>query len=157
MFNEKTWRDGENLVQQHLTKNGYKILKTNFSCVGVEIDIASILPKNVQLKSLKAEFKEKLKNAESKHAKDVQKQIFKNMKKQVAPILVITEVKARSTGEFGSGAEAVSCAKQNNIMVGAKFFQKKFNLEHLQVRFDVASVDDGNLSYIENAFCDKNF
>ncbi len=43
MFNEKTWRDGEKLVQEHLKKNGYKLVYTNFDVAGVELDIVSVL------------------------------------------------------------------------------------------------------------------
>ena len=45
MFNERTWKEGEKITQEYMKKNGYKIVYTNFSCVGVELDIVAILAK----------------------------------------------------------------------------------------------------------------
>ena len=68
MFNENTWKDGEAIAQRYMRKLGYKILYTNFSCVGVELDIVAILPKKVQCKKLKDGLKNKIK--ENKNRKN---------------------------------------------------------------------------------------
>ncbi len=155
MYNEKTWKDGEKLAQDYMKKNGYKILDINYSCVGVELDIVAVYSRARQIKDLKVELKERLKYAEEKESKEILKTAFRKMKLKIVPLLIFTEVKARTTDKFGVGAEAVDEFKQRNIIIGAKFYQKNFNLETYQVRFDVASVDDGVVSYIKDAFYDN--
>ena len=157
MFNETTWKDGETMAQEYMKQNGYKILHTNFSCIGVELDIVAICPKRVQIKNMKKQLKEKLKYAVEKEAKISLKEAFKKMKGEVNDLLVITEVKARSNNDFGTGAEAVNLYKQKNIIAGAKFYQNKYKYFGYQIRFDVASVDAGTVTYIEDAFFDKIF
>lgn len=152
MFNEKTWRDGEQLVQEHLKKNDYKIVYTNLDVVGVELDVVSVLSVSKQKRKLKLEFKQKIKNEETKQGKIVLKQTLKNLISELKPVLVITEVKARSTDEFGKGYESVGKMKQTHIKRGAKALLKKPEFEGFDVRFDVASVDGGVISYIESAF-----
>ena len=68
------------------------------------------------------------------------------------PLLVITEVKARSSDKFGKGYESVGKMKQTHIKRGAKVLMKNSKFTDFSVRFDVASVDGGVISYIENAF-----
>ena len=86
----------------------------------------------------------------------VLKKIFENQKNLIEDILVITEVKSRVTNKFGKGFEAVSKQKQQNIIRGAKFLQKQEKFSKMNVRFDVASVDEGVVDYIENAFVEQN-
>ena len=103
MFNENTWKDGEKKAQQFLRKNGYKILYTNFSCVGVELDIVSVFSIRKQLKILKQELKGKLLDCKSKNEKHILKENYKNITNKMQPILIITEVKSRSSDKFGKG------------------------------------------------------
>lgn len=152
MFNEITWREGEKQAKEYMEKCGYKIIYTNFFCAGVELDIVSILPKEIQEKKLKKETKQKIKNAPDKKTKLVLKQIYENLKTTLEDMLVITEVKARSSDRYGTGSEAVDDFKVANIKRGADFLLSKKEYEGMQVRFDIASVDSGKLSYIENAF-----
>jgi Holliday junction resolvase-like predicted endonuclease len=72
--------------------------------------------------------------------------------KSVDDILVITEVKARGTDKYGLGSESVSDYKKHNLTRGARYLQKDKRFENMQIRFDVASVDNGEITYIENAF-----
>ena len=72
--------------------------------------------------------------------------------KQVEDLLVITEVKSRSTDLFGVGKESVGEQKQFNIIRGARYLQSLPEFDKYQMRFDVASVDGGEISYIEDAF-----
>lgn len=150
MFKEKTWRDGERLAQEYMKKHGYKIIYTNFSCVGVELDIVALLPKAVQKKQAKKSYKKTMK--ENKKFKGLYKNSLKGYLKTIQDLVVITEVKARETDKFGTGAEAISDYKKSNIKKGARFLQNDRELSKYQFRFDVASVDGGKITYIENAF-----
>ncbi len=150
MFKETTWKDSENKVQEYMKRKGYKIIYTNFSCVGVELDIVAILPKKVQIKSLKHEYKQRI--IEDKAHKKVYLCSLKALLKSKEDVLIITEVKGRETDKYGLGSEAISDFKKQNIIRGARFLQKDKNFDKMQMRFDVASVDGGRVTYIENAF-----
>ena len=151
MFNELVWKDGEKKTVQFMQKRGFKVVKTNFSCVGVELDVISILPKEVQKKNLKIKLKKLLKQADKKEKKML-KVSYKTLMKQAKDLLVITEVKARSSDKFGEGKESVSEQKQFNIVRGARYLQTLPEFANYQIRFDVASVDAGDIDYIEDAF-----
>ena len=150
MFKETTWKDGEKKVQDHMKAKGYKILYTNFSCVGVELDIVAILPRKIQIKTLKQDYKQKMIN--DKAHKKVYRCSLKSLLKSVDDLLIITEVKARETDKYGLGADAISDFKKQHIVRGARFLQQDPQYEKMQIRFDVASVDGGVINYIENAF-----
>ena len=150
MFKETTWKEGEQKVQEYMKKLGYKIIYTNFSCVGVELDIVAVLPKKVQEKIFKLEYKQKM--LEDKKHRAVYKNSLKSLLKTIEDLLVITEVKARETDKYGLGSESISDFKKQNIIRGARFLQKDKRFEKMQFRFDVASVDGGNITYIQNAF-----
>lgn len=152
MFNENTWKEGELLALKFMKKLGYKIVFTNFNAVGVELDIVAICPKKVQQKVLKTKLKEEIKQTSNKNNAMLLKQNYNLAKKTCNDLLVITEVKARSTEKFGLGAEAVSLKKQAHIRRGAEFLLKMDRFRNATVRFDVASVDAGKVNYIENAF-----
>lgn len=152
MFNERTWKEGEKLAQNYLKKKGYKILYTNFSAVGVELDIVAILSQKVQLKNERIKIKQEIKNAKNIKIKLNLKQKLKNIKKNLQDLLVIVEVKARQNEKFGSGVEAVSTKKQTNIIRGTKFLLNDKRFQSMQVRFDVIGVDGGVVTHIENAF-----
>ena len=151
MFNENVWKDGEKLAIGYMKKKGFKILKTNFSCVGVELDIVALLPREVQIKGLKHKLKLQL-SGRDRQEKKMLKKSFKTLMKNSKDLLVITEVKARSSLNFGVGAEAVSEQKQHNIIRGARYIQTLPEFQNYQIRFDVASVDNREVFYIENAF-----
>ena len=72
--------------------------------------------------------------------------------KQVNDLLIITEVKARTTDKFGEGKESVNEQKKYNLVRGARYLQTLPEFAKYQIRFDVASVDYGRVFYIENAF-----
>ena len=151
MFNEVVWKDGEKQAVKYMKNKGFKVLKTNFSCVGVELDIISLLPRGVQVKTLKQKLKLQLKGRD-KTEKKMLKKSYKTLIKTSKDLLVITEVKARSSGKYGSGADAVSEQKQHNIIRGARYIQSLPEYQNYQIRFDVASVDGGKVTYIESAF-----
>lgn len=150
MFNDITWKESEQKVQEYMKKRGYKILLTNFSCVGVELDIVAILSKSAQKNILKEQTKQRI--LEDKKNKSIYKNSLKNALKQLDDLLVITEVKGRETDKFGLGLDSISDKKKSNIIRGARFLQMDKKYEKYQIRFDVASVDSGKVTYIENAF-----
>ena len=150
MFKETTWKDGEKKVQDHMKAKGYKILYTNFSCVGVELDIVAILPRKIQIKTLKQDYKQKM--ITDKVHKKIYRMSLKSLLKTVADLLVITEVKARETDKYGLGSESISDFKKQHIVRGARFLQQDKRFSRMQIRFDVASVDSGNVTYIQRVF-----
>ena len=150
MFNDLTWKESEQKVQQYMKNKGFKILETNFSCVGVELDIVAILSKSAQKNILKQQTKQRI--LEDKKNKSIYKNSLKNSLKHLEDLLVITEVKGRETDKFGLGSESISDKKKSNIIRGARYLQTQKQYEKYQIRFDVASVDSGKVTYIENAF-----
>ena len=54
--------------------------------------------------------------------------------------LIVVEVKARSSGEFGSPAEAITAAKQARIRAATQAWLRRYQLGWCPVRFDVVSV-----------------
>ena len=150
MYNDITWKESEQKVQQFMKKKGYNILLTNFSCVGVELDIVAILSKSAQKNILKLQAKQRI--LEDKQNKKIYKNSLKNALKHIEDLLVITEVKGRETDKFGLGSEHISDKKKSNIIRGARYLQTDKRFEKYQIRFDVASVDAGKVTYIENAF-----
>ncbi len=68
--------------------------------------------------------------------------------------VVFVEVKARSSTRYGLGREAVTAAKQGNILRAAKHYLMENALFQAPVRFDVAEFDptNGEITHIKNAF-----
>lgn len=180
MIDEIVWREGELLTQEFLEKNGYKILLTNYSRLGVELDIVSIYSKKAQSKKLKKELKQKIKDIKPKYKKgfnqdseqktnknlvknkqykqELNKQIvslknrYKSLLSNLDNIIAVTEVKARSSDKYGSGADAISEQKKGHIKKATNYLVKELDLSDFQIRFDIASVDDGKVNYIEDVF-----
>lgn len=65
--------------------------------------------------------------------------------------IVFIEVKSRETDSYGPPSEAVTREKQRRYRQIAKFYCATVR-EEVPVRFDVASVYQGELEYFENAF-----
>ena len=65
--------------------------------------------------------------------------------------LVIIEVKYRKSAKFGKGYEAVNYTKQQKIIKTLQYYINKKNVK-MPVRFDVISIDDNEITHIENAF-----
>ena len=153
MYNDETWKIGEQLAQEYMKKHGYKIVYTNFAERGFELDIVAILPKKKQIKNLKQETKEKVKKSKTEKQKVLLKNNFKNLKAKLKDLLIITEVKSRADDRFGKGCECIDLKKRSHLIRGAKFLTQIEKFKGMQVRFDVASVDYGKITYIENSFC----
>jgi putative endonuclease len=72
-------------------------------------------------------------------------------------LLVVCEVRARTTTRFGSPAETIGPVKIARIRRATSEWLRSQSSRHRQIRFDVASVierSDGTLEldYFENAF-----
>lgn len=154
MFNEKTWKDGEKLALDYMKEKGYKIKYTNFRAGGVELDIVAVWSKKQQLKELEKDTKQQLKLASTKKEKDAAIKKHKMLENEIVDVLIVCEVKARATDAFGKGFDAIDNFKKARLEKGAKYLLSTDEFAGFQVRFDVASVDEGKVTYIENAFTD---
>ncbi len=67
-------------------------------------------------------------------------------------VLVICEVKTRSTEEFGSPFEALTSAKRRRLRRLATLYLLEAAPTTTVVRFDVAAVRRGSVEVLENAF-----
>ena len=152
MNNEKVWKDGEKQVCEYLKEKRYKIVYQNFSCKIAELDIVAVLPKRIQKKNLKIQVKQKIFNVKTKNEKLLIKFALKNQLKNIRDMLVVVEVKSRSNNRFGLGLEAITGEKMFHMKRGAEILLKMKKFKNMQIRFDVASVDSGQITYIENAF-----
>jgi putative endonuclease len=67
-------------------------------------------------------------------------------------VLVVCEVKARTTEAFGTPLEAVTPTKQARIRRLAAAYLATSGVRARRVRFDVAAVLDGHVEVVEDAF-----
>jgi putative endonuclease len=69
------------------------------------------------------------------------------------PLVVFSEVKARTSDRFGTPAEAVTGAKQARIRrLAARWMAEAGPRRRGAVRFDVAAVSAGRVEVLEGAF-----
>lgn len=66
--------------------------------------------------------------------------------------VVFCEVKTRSSSAYGNGLEAVTAAKQRRLRQLAVLWLREQGGGFADLRFDVASVDDGIVTLLEGAF-----
>ena len=67
-------------------------------------------------------------------------------------LIVICEVKARSTDAYGTPLEAMTHVKQERVRRAGYEFVRQLNERGLQIRFDVATVLGTTLTMYEDAF-----
>jgi len=68
-------------------------------------------------------------------------------------LLVIAEVRTRSSDAYGGAAASVGYAKQRRIaMTAALFLQRHREHARCRVRFDVLVVRDGRIEWLKHAF-----
>lgn len=67
-------------------------------------------------------------------------------------VLVVCEVKTRTTAAFGLPAEAVTVRKQQKLRLLASRWLASSTFRPSAIRFDVAAVLAGELELIEDAF-----
>jgi putative endonuclease len=66
---------------------------------------------------------------------------------------VFIEVRMRENTQRGTGAETVTAKKQKRIIKTALHYLQKHKLvDRVDCRFDVISIDNGVISWIQNAF-----
>lgn len=70
--------------------------------------------------------------------------------------IVFVEVKRRAGQRMGSGLEAVTLRKQQNLCQAALLFLQEHGLHLRPARFDVISIGPEGLTHIENAFTTTN-
>lgn len=71
-------------------------------------------------------------------------------------ILVIIEVKTRTSLNYGYPYEAVNRKKMNKIIQMSQVYMKEKGLRDIQLRYDIIEVyltNDLKINHIENAFC----
>ena len=154
MFNSKTWLVGEQKACKYLEDLGYVILDKNCKIACSELDIVCILPQKVQKNTIKKDIKQLklLKKSTDKSEFELKMQSLKNQLKNIQKLLVVVEVKARSSKKYGEPFEAVTPNKIHNIVRGTYGYISKNHLENISVRFDVISIFDDNIEHIINAF-----
>src|SRR5579859_1559970 len=68
-------------------------------------------------------------------------------------VLVIAEVRARSSNRFGGAAASVDFRKQQRLVRAAsQLLQRRCDLARMPVRFDVICVSGPNIEWIRQAF-----
>ena len=80
--------------------------------------------------------------------------VFRSAREMVVvdgPVLVFVEVRARKAGGFGGAAESITATKQARVILAARHYLARHGLD-VPCRFDAVLLDDGDLSWIRNAF-----
>ncbi len=67
-------------------------------------------------------------------------------------LLVFVEVRSRSYNSFGKPFETINKAKIKKIIKTSQAYISKNNLHNFDVRFDVISIENGELIHIKSAF-----
>jgi putative endonuclease len=67
-------------------------------------------------------------------------------------VIVFVEVKARSGDRFGAASEAVTARKQAALARSASVWLARHRCVRDAVRFDVITVRDGRLEWLQDAF-----
>jgi putative endonuclease len=73
-------------------------------------------------------------------------------------LLVIVEVKSRDSQKFGNPLLQITSKKLNLMQKSYQvFIQKNQNFKTFKARFDLCTIENGNLSVLKNAFSFDNF
>ena len=86
------------------------------------------------------------------HCREGELDIVATFSSDAALTIVVIEVKARATTNFGSPLEAVTLAKQKKLRIAAIKFLVANPTVHGEIRFDVVAVLGTQLEVLENAF-----
>jgi putative endonuclease len=65
-------------------------------------------------------------------------------------VIVFVEVKTRKNSSYGMGYESVNESKMKKLLLTAQFYMAEKG--ESEARFDVISIDGGEITHIENAF-----
>lgn len=66
--------------------------------------------------------------------------------------LVFVEVKRSLTEKYGHPATWIDQSKQEKLREAARLYIDKHQVSGLDIRFDVVTVDKGEIEYFQNAF-----
>jgi putative endonuclease len=69
-----------------------------------------------------------------------------------AGVVAFVEVKKRNGSRFGTGLESVTETKKRRILSVARHYIHTRGMYGRNIRFDVVSIDDGEMRHVENAF-----
>jgi putative endonuclease len=69
-----------------------------------------------------------------------------------AGVIAFVEVKKRNGSLFGTGLESITEEKKRRILSVARHYIHTRGMYGRNVRFDVVSIDDGEIRHVENAF-----
>ena len=67
-------------------------------------------------------------------------------------VVVFVEVKSRTDERFGAASEAVTARKQANLVRAASVWLTRHGRAWNSLRFDVITVTDGRLEWLQDAF-----
>jgi putative endonuclease len=67
-------------------------------------------------------------------------------------VVVFVEVKSRADERFGAASEAVTARKQANLVRAASVWLTRRGRAWNSIRFDVITVTDGKLEWLQDAF-----
>ena len=140
---------GEALAAEYLEERGYRIIGRNVELTSCEVDIIAEayfdkFGNLIRLKPQKGNFVTRL-----------IRKIFKksaSIKQDVERTLVFVEVKTRESEEHGAPEEAVDAYKKGRYVTAAKSYLAKHSEQNTPIRFDVITVENGEVNHIENAF-----
>ena len=125
---------GEEIACKYLKKQGYEIIKRNYTKKNGEIDIIAI---------------------ETKKARKKTEDYTKMSKKiQDEDVLCFIEVKSRNRIDYGLPNEAVDYTKQRKYFNLSFDFMQEKKMKDVQYRFDIIEVFgiEENINHIKNAF-----
>ena len=86
------------------------------------------------------------------HCREGELDIVAIRRSSTSLIIVVIEVKARATNNFGSPLEAVTLAKQKKLRIATKKFLQSRPEISGDARFDIAAVLGTKIEVLENAF-----
>ncbi len=86
------------------------------------------------------------------HCREGELDIVATFSSDAALTIVVIEVKARATNNFGSPLEAVTLAKQKKLRIATTKFLVANPTVHGEIRFDVVAVLGTRIEVLQNAF-----
>ena len=86
------------------------------------------------------------------HCREGELDIVATFSSDAVLTIVVIEVKARATNNFGAPLEAVTLAKQRKLRIATKKFLQSRPEISGEVRFDIAAVLGTKIEVLQNAF-----
>ena len=86
------------------------------------------------------------------HCREGELDIVATIRSNTSLTIVVIEVKARATNNFGSPLEAVTLAKQKKLRIATTKFLVANPTVHGEIRFDVVAFLGTRIEVLQNAF-----